>query len=117
MRSAALFLAACLAACTGGHGSGPHRAELAGFVGISRDELVRRLGQPSAVSGGPDQQFLRYDNLDARYVHPSAGYRYDHGLAGGFDRPPAIASFDCRTIFALENGRVRAFDLTGNGCR
>jgi hypothetical protein len=49
-------------------------------------------------------------------VSPSAGYHYDHDYHYGFGRAPAIAEFNCKTTLVIENGRVRAYDLTGNGC-
>ena len=108
-----LPLLAC--GCTG-HGSEAHRADLAKWVGISETELVRRLGPPDASSGDVSQKFLVYSNVDARYVSPSAGYHYDHDYHYGFGRAPAIAEFNCKTTLVIENGRVRAYDLTGNGC-
>ena len=41
---------------------------------------------------------------------------YDHDYHYGFGRAPAIAEFDWKTTFVVENGRVRAYDLTGTGC-
>jgi hypothetical protein len=102
--------------CTG-HGSESHRADLARFVGISEAELVRRLGQPDSSSGDEGQKFVTYHNVDARYINPAAGYRYDHDDRPVFGRAPAIAEFNCETTFVIDNGRVRAYDLTGNGCR
>jgi hypothetical protein len=84
---------------------------------MSKAELVQRLGQPDASSGNTSQEFLVYDNLDARYVNASSGYRYDNDDHYGFGRPPAIAEFKCKTTFVIEDRRVRAYDLTGNGCR
>ena len=98
--------------CTG-HGSEAHRADLAKWVGISETELVRRLGRPDASSGDVSQKFLVYSNVDARYVSPSAGYHYDQDCHYGFGRAPAIAEFNCKTTFVIENGRVRAYDLSG----
>jgi len=112
----ALLLPLLCGACTG-HGSEAHRAELADFIGISEAELGRRLGQADEVSGNITQKFVVYRNIDARYVNPTAGYRYDHDYNAGFGRPPAIAEFNCRVTFAVENGLVRAYDLAGNGCR
>ena len=109
-------LALLVFGCTG-HGSESHRAELSSFVGLSEAELVRRLGQPDASSGNVGQQFLVFNNIDARYVNPSAGYHYDHDNSYSSGRAPAIAEFNCKTTFVIENGRVRAYDLTGNGCR
>ncbi len=109
-------LALLVCGCTG-HGSESHRAELSKFIGMSEAELVRRLGQPDESSGDVRQGFVIYDNVDARYVNASAGYHYDHDYRYGFGRAPAIAEFNCKTTFVIENGRVRAYDLTGNGCR
>jgi hypothetical protein len=109
----ALSLVAC--GCTG-HGSEAHRTDLAKLVGMTETELVRRLGQPDSSSGDISQKFLVYDNIDARYVHASAGYRYDHDYGYSFGRAPAIAEFNCKTTFVIVSGRVRAYDLTGNGC-
>ena len=101
--------------CTG-HGSEAHRAELSNWVGISEAELTRRLGQPDGISGDASQKLVVYNNVDARYVNPSAGYHYDHDYRYGFGRAPAIAEFSCKTTFVIENGRVRAYDLSGTGC-
>jgi hypothetical protein len=116
MGCGAALLPPLLGGCTG-HGSEAHRADLSKLVGISEAELVRRLGQPDSSSGDPRQKFLVYDHADARYVNPSAGYRYDHDYKYGFGRAPAIAEFNCNTTFVIESGLVRAYDLTGNGCR
>jgi hypothetical protein len=112
---AAIVLSVFACGCTG-HGSEAHRAELSKWVGISEAELIRGLGQPDASSGDVSQKFLVYSNVDARYVNPSAGYHYDYGYHYSLGRPPAIAEFNCKTTFVIANGRVRAFDLTGNGC-
>jgi hypothetical protein len=84
---------------------------------MSETELVRRLGQPDSSSGDVSQQFIVFNNVDARYVDSAAGYRYDHDYHHGSGSTPAIAEFNCKTTFVIENGRVRAYDLTGNGCR
>ena len=102
----ALALPLIAAGCTG-HGSEAHRAELAKWIGASEAELRDRLGPPDASSGELNQKFLVYKNIDARYVNPAAGYRYDHNIGHGFGRPPAIAEFNCNTTFVIENGRVR----------
>jgi hypothetical protein len=112
----ALLLPLLACGCTG-HGSEAHRADLSKLVGISEAELVRRLGQPDSSSGDPSQKFVVYNHADARYVNPSAGYRYDHDYKYGFGRAPAIAEFNCSMTFVIESGLVRAYDLTGNGCR
>lgn len=113
--TAALLLSSLVCGCTR-HGSEAHRAGLSRWIGISETELTNRLGQPDATSGDVSQKFVIYNDTDARYVNPSAGYRYDHDHPHGFGRPPAIAEFNCKTTFVLENERVRAYDLTGNGC-
>ena len=83
---------------------------------MTEAELVGRLGQPNSSSGDVSQKFFVYDNIDARYVNASAGYRYDHDYGYSFGRAPAIAEFNCKTTFVIENGRVRAYDLSGTGC-
>lgn len=87
------------------------------LVGISEAELTRRLGQPDEQSGDVAQRFLTYDNVDARYIRTLAGYHYDYGYFTGVGPPPARAEFRCRTTFVVADGRVRAYDLRGNGCR
>jgi hypothetical protein len=116
MRCGIRFLAVLLVCGCTGHGSDQHRADLSKLVGISEAELVRCLGQPDSSSGDLSQKFLVYDKVDAQYVNPSAGYRYDHNYQSSFGRPPAIAEFNCRTTFVIGNGRVLAYDLTGNNC-
>jgi hypothetical protein len=117
MRYDAVLVLPLLACSCTGHGSEAHRADLSRLVGISEAELVRRLGQPDSSSGDPSQKFVVYDHDDAGYVNPSAGYHYDHDFRYSFGRAPAIAEFNCKTTFVIEGGLVRAFDLTGNGCR
>ncbi len=93
-----------------------HAADIEDLVGLSEAALISRLGQPDDRSGDISQSFLIYNHIDARYVHPSAGYRYDHSYDVGIGRPPSIASFDCRSTFVVRDGVVQAYDLSGIGC-
>jgi hypothetical protein len=111
------FVALLLACGCTGHGSEQRRADLSRLVGISEAELEQRLGQPDSSSGDVSQKFLVYDHIDARYVNPAVGYRYDHDYPTALGRAPAIAEFNCKTTFVIGSGRVLAYDLTGNGCR
>jgi len=109
--------ALALAACTGGHGTAPHRAELQAMVGQSGEALIRRFGQPSDTSTDQDQVFMTWRDLDVHYVQAGAGYAYDHVLTDNASTtPPAYSRFSCRTTFVVVRDRVTAFNLTGNGC-
>ena len=116
-RSCAAVLALALAGCTGGHGTAPHRAELADMVGQSGEALIRRFGQPAETSTDQDQTFMTWSDLQTRYVSASAGYAYDHtGLNQSSTAPPAFSRFSCRTTFVVVRDRVTAFNLSGIGC-
>lgn len=109
--------ALALAACTGGHGTAPHRAELQAMVGRSGEALIRRFGQPTDTSTDQDQTFMTWTDLDIHYVQAGAGYAYDHNVLNGTSTtPPAYSRFSCRTTFVVVRDRVAAFNLSGNGC-
>ena len=116
-RPCAFGVAMALGACTGGHGTASHRAELAAMVGQSGEALIRRFGQPSDTSTDQDQVFMTWRDLDVHYVQSGAGYAYDHVLTDNASTtPPAYSRFSCRTTFVVVRDRVTAFNLTGNGC-
>lgn len=83
---------------------GPARAELSDLVGRPEAELVRRLGPPAHVSELQGVRTLTYEERDVTRLR---------GLGA---IPPRTASFRCDTVVVVAEGRVRAFDLRGNGC-
>lgn len=92
-----------LAACAAGH-AGSRRAELSALVGRPEAELIRRLGPPVHVSELQGVRTLTYEERDVTWLRGLGAIR------------PRTASFRCDTVVVVAEGRVRAFDLRGNGC-
>lgn len=96
---------------------GDTRAVLSGLVGRSKAEVIRRLGPPSDTVTTVDGERLFYETLDAGRVGGRSGQDTRAGGAGGFGPFPRSYSFRCRTEVVIRDGRVRAFNRSGNDCR
>ena len=109
-------------------------AKLNALVGLSKAELIQKLGQPGAakiLANG--DELLSYVKADNVYV-PSEYYLYNQGnlynevdgiyspFLGDYDFSPYGASFGyqveyyCQTVFLLQNGRVTGWKWKGNNC-
>ncbi len=110
-----LLALALLTAPVAAHGD--TRAMLSQLVGRSKAELVQRLGPPFDSITTIDGERLFYETLDAGQIGGRSGQdtRASGSLgAGPFSR---TYSFRCRTEVVIRDGRVAAFNRSGNDCR
>ncbi len=87
---------------------------LSRLVGHSKAELIQRFGQPADTVRTIDGERLFYETLDAGRVGGMSGRNTRAGGPGGFG--PFGYSFRCRTEVVIADGRVRAFNRSGNDC-
>ena len=93
------------------------RATLSGLVGRSKAELVQRLGPPSDAITTIDGERLLYETLDAGQLGERSGQSTRAGDSVGVGPYPRTYSFRCTTEVVIRNGRVAAFNRSGNDCR
>jgi len=90
---------------------------LSRLVGHSKAEVIERLGPPSDALTTIDGERLIYETLDAGRVGGLSGRNTRAGGPGDFGLFPRIYSFRCKTEVVIADGRVRAFNRSGNDCR
>lgn len=112
MRSAVVVV---LMALLPGAAHADPQATLSALVGRTKAEVVQRLGPPSDASPAVDGERLFYETLDAGQVGGRAGQ--DTRAGGGGSGPfPRAYAFRCRTEVVIRDGRMTAFNRTGNDC-
>ena len=91
------------------------REVLESLMGHTTAEIVQRLGPPGERRIAIDGERLFYDRLDAGRFGGRAGSdaRDRSGDAGLSLRD---YEFRCRTEIVIRNGRMQAFNRTGNDC-
>ena len=89
---------------------------LSRLVGHSKAEVIQRFGQPADTVTTIDGPRLFYETLDAGRVGGVSGRSTRAGGPGGFGLFPGGYSFHCRTEVVIADGRVRAFNRSGNDC-
>ena len=90
---------------------------LSRLVGHSKAELIQRFGQPVDTLPTIDGERLFYETLDTGRVGGVSGRSTRAGGPGGFGLFPGGYSFRCKTEVVIADGRVRAFNRSGNDCR
>ena len=90
---------------------------LSRLVGHSKAELIQRFGQPVDALPTVDGERLFYETLDTGRVGGVSGRDTRANGPPGFGLFPGGYSFHCRTEVVIADGRVRAFNRTGNDCR
>ena len=89
---------------------------LSRLIGHSKAELIQRFGQPADVVTTIDGERLFYETLDTGRVGGVSGRDTRAGGPGGFGLFPGGYSFRCKTEVVIADGRVRAFNRSGNDC-
>lgn len=89
---------------------------LSRLVGHSKAELIQRFGQPNDAVATIDGERLFYETLDVGRVGGVSGRSTRAGGPGGFGLFPGGYSFRCKTEVVIADGRVRAFNRSGNDC-
>ena len=92
------------------------RAVLSGLVGRSKADVVQRLGPPSDTVTTVDGERLFYETLDAGLVNGRSGQETRANEPRGVGLFPRTYSFRCRTEIVIRDGRVQAFNRSGNDC-
>ncbi len=92
------------------------RAVLSGLVGRSKAEVIGRLGPPYDTVTTLDGERLLYETLDAGRIGGRSGQDTRAGGTGGGPFPRSY-TFRCRTEVVIRDGRVAAFNRSGNDCR
>ena len=87
---------------------------LSRLVGHSKAELIQRFGQPADTLTTIDGERLFYETLDVGRAGGVSGRDTRAGGPGGFGR--FGYSFSCKTEVVIADGRVRAFNRSGNDC-
>lgn len=90
---------------------------LSRLVGHSKAELIQRFGQPADAVTTIDGERLFYETSDAGRVGGGSGRTTRAGGPGDFGLFPRSYSFRCKTEVVIADGRVRAFNRSGNDCR
>ena len=89
---------------------------LSRLIGHSKAELIQRFGPPADVVTTIDGERLFYETLDTGRVGGVSGRNTRAGGPGGFGLFPGGYSFRCKTEVVIADGRVRAFNRSGNDC-
>ena len=110
MRFAPLLILALLAGCD----TGPSRSQvLTSLVGHPEADALRVLGAPNRILEANGSRFLAYDERSLDYVPAPGfapfGYGYFYGPSLAYPRT-------CETTVEVQAGRVRSWNLRGNGC-
>jgi len=93
------------------------RDVLSGLIGHGKAELIQRLGPPSDTITTIGGERLIYETLDAGRVGGISGRNTRAGGPDDFRQFSRTYSFRCKTEVVIADGRVRAFNRTGNDCR
>ncbi len=113
-RRAACGLLALLLAAPVAHGD--TREVLSGLVGRSKAEVIRRLGPPSDAVTTIDGERLFYETLDAGRIGGRSGQETRANEPSRLGPFPRTYSFHCKTEVVIRDGRVQAFNRSGNDC-
>ena len=89
---------------------------LSSLIGHSKADLIKRFGQPADVLPTVDGERLFYETLDAGRVGGRSGQNSRDGDRDDSGLSLRSYAFRCRTEVVIANGRVRAFNRTGNDC-
>ena len=95
---------------------GDTREVLSGLVGRSKADVIRRLGPPSDAVTTVDGERLFYETLDAGRIGDRSGQATRANEPGRLGPFPRSYSFRCRTEVVIRDGRVQAFNRSGNDC-
>ncbi len=95
---------------------GDTREVLSGLVGRSKAEVVRRLGPPSDAVTTIDGERLFYETLDAGRIGGRSGQETRANEPSRLGPFPRAYSFHCKTEVVIRDGRVQAFNRSGNDC-
>jgi hypothetical protein len=87
---------------------------LSRLIGHSKAELIQRFGQPGDTVTTIDGERLFYETLDTGRAGGVSGRNTRAGGPGGFGL--FGYSFRCKTEVVIADGRVRAFNRSGNDC-
>ena len=93
------------------------RAVLSGLVGHGKADVIQRLGPPSDTVTTVDGERLFYETLDAGRIGDRSGQATRANEPRGLGAFPRTYSFRCRTEIVIRDGRVQAFNRSGNDCR
>ncbi len=121
MTRALLLLLLVVAGCAN-NGRQELEARLVPLVGVTEDELLRRVGVPNRTADSGDRRFLAYTNTWTDVVGgPMVGIGGFYGAPGwgygwGWGAPPVVVDRTCDITFELAAGRVTSFTLRGNSC-
>ena len=91
------------------------RVVLQGLIGHSEADVIKRLGPPGDRSITVDGKRLFYETIDAGRFGGRAG---DDARDTGGDSGLSIRdySFHCHTEVVIRDGRMTAYNRTGNDC-
>ncbi len=95
---------------------GDTREVLSGLVGRSKAEVIRRLGPPSDAVTTIDGERLFYETLDAGRIGGRSGQETRANEPSRLGPFPRTYSFHCKTEVVIRDGRVQAFNRSGNDC-
>jgi hypothetical protein len=90
---------------------------LSSLIGHSKAELIQRFGQPSDTITTIGGELLIYETLDAGRIGGISGRDSRAGGADDFRSLSRSYAFRCKTEVVIAEGRVRAFNRSGNDCR
>ena len=93
------------------------REVLSALVGRSKAEVVRRLGPPGDTVTTVDGERLFYETLDAGRIGGRGGGDTRANSPSGIGALRGSYAFRCRTEVVIRDGRVAAFNRSGNDCR
>ena len=116
-RAACGLLALLLATVSVPAARGDTREVLSGLVGRSKAEVIRRLGPPSDAVTTIDGERLFYETLDAGRIGDRSGQETRANEPSRLGPFPRTYSFRCKTEVVIRDGRVQAFNRSGNDCR
>lgn len=89
---------------------------LSRLIGHSKAELIQRFGQPADAVKTIEGERLFYETSDTGRIGGVSGRDTRAGGLGGFGLFPGGYSFRCKTEVVIADGRVRAFNRSGNDC-
>lgn len=89
---------------------------LSSLIGHSEAELIRRFGQPADKITTIDGERLIYETLDAGRSGGRSGQNARDGDRDDSGLSLRSYAFRCRTEVVIADGRMRAFNRSGNDC-
>lgn len=110
MRVLAAVLAVAVAGCADTARQGAEQ-RLSALVGVSEQELVRRMGAPTRVGEEDGQRVVVYYQYWPDFAF--FGTRSDDDA---LQATPGLIDRYCETRFAVAQGRVEGFALRGSAC-